>query len=240
MKKAILRANEGEVLPLMNQAELAAIKTMDQADDGKKKSSAWNFIIPIIVLATVTIITAEMLFGVLSAIVVCGLMYFPQRLMNFQEFCAAMLDGFKDMLGVIGIVYAAFVLRVFNDHLGLADYVIGLVKGNISAALLPAVCFIVLSALIFAAGNFWGMAAISFPVVIPMGLAADANMTLMAAAIVCATTFGATACFYGSEVSLTCSSTDVPNVAYAKTSLPIIAVSFVLTIVAFVIAGIVM
>ena len=220
----------------MRKAELRLTPAGESAGE-RKKSSALNFIIPLAVLAVVTIITKEMLYGVLSSIFVCAALYFPQKLVTFSEFCIAMLNGFKDMVGMLGIVYAAFILRVFNDTLGLADYVIGLVRGNVSAALLPAACFVVLSALFFAAGNFWGMAAISFPVVVPMGLAAGANMTLIASAVVCAATFGSTACFYGTEVSLICAATEIQNVDYAKTALPIIAVPFALAVIAFCAAG---
>ena len=243
MRKAVLRAEkEGVLLPggdpsadIVEQEMAAA--TQEENNNKKQKTSALNFIIPLIVLAAITMMTAEMLYGVMGAIIVCAIMYFVQRILTFSEFCTAMLDGFKDMLGVIGIVYAAFVLRTLNETLGLADYVIGAVRGNISTELLPAAVFVVMCALIYAAGNFWGMAAISFPVVIPIGLAADANMTLIASAVVCATSFGATACFYGSEVALTCSATKVSNIDYAKTSLPIIAIPTVLSVIAFAIAG---
>lgn len=239
MKKAITRAETlGQVLP--DSSFLLGNDTPVNSDSAactKRKTSALNFVIPLIVLATVTIVTEEMLFGVIVAILVCAIMYFPQRIITYAEFCIAMLEGFKDMIGVIGIVYAAFVLRTLNLKLGLADYVIGIVRGNISSELLPAAVFIVMCVLIYAAGNFWGMAAISFPVIIPIGLAADANMTLIASAVVCATAFGATACFYGSEVALTCSSTQIATTDYAKTSLPLIALPTVLAIIAFAVAG---
>ena len=111
------------------------------------------------------------------------------------------------------------------------------VQGNISPELLPAAVFVLLCGLIFAAGNFWGMVAISFPVVIPVALAAGADMTLIASAVVCASAFGATACFYGSEVCLTCAAIDIETVDYAKTSLPILAIPTGLSVVAFAIAG---
>lgn len=235
MKKAITRAREGQVIP-----DGADESNETPAEFTEKGSSAWNFVVPIVVLAVLTIITGEILNGILAALVVCAIMYFAQRLMNFTEFCIAMMDGFKDMIGVIGIVYAAFVLKTLNMHNGMADYIIGLVEGNVSPAVLPAVSFILMSCLVFAAGNFWGMVAISFPVIAPIGLAAGADMILMASSIVCGTAVGATACFYGSEVSLTCSVTNVPNITYAKTSFPLIAISFVLTIIAFLIAGFMM
>lgn len=238
MKLATQRADAGEVLPPLPPEELAEIKRQEDSETSEGKPvSFWNFLIPIIVLAILTIVTGEILYGVMCAIITCAILFFPQRLLTLQQFCGAMLDGFKDMIGVIGIVYAAFVLRTFNEELGLTDFVIGLVDGKISAGLLPAVVFIVIAALIFAAGNFWGMAAITFPVVVPMGVAVGADMTLLGAAIVCATTFGATACFYGSEVSLTCAAVNVPNMTYVKTAYPIIAVSAGLAFIAFVIAG---
>lgn len=241
MKLASQRAVAGEVLPPLPPEERMEIKRQEESEGVEGKPvSFWNFLIPIIVLAILTIVTGEILYGVICAILTCAILFFPQRLLTLQQFCGAMLDGFKDMIGVIGIVYAAFVLRTFNDTLGLTDFVIGLVDGRISAGLLPAVVFLVVAALIFAAGNFWGMAAITFPVVVPMGMAVGADMTLLGAAIVCATTFGATACFYGSEVSLTCAAVNVPNMTYVKTAYPFIAVSAGLAFIAFVIAGVIL
>lgn len=241
MKTAVLRAEAGQVLPDLPPEDLAEIKRQEESvKSGEKTVSFWNFIIPIIVLAVLTIVTGEILYGVIGAIIMCAILFFPQRLLTLSQFCGAMLDGFKDMLGVIGIVYAAFVLRTFNNELGLTNYVIGLVDGRISAALLPAVIFIVVAALIFAAGNFWGMAAITFPVVVPMAMSVGADMTLIGAAIICASTFGATACFYGSEVSLTCAAVNVPNMTYVKTAYPFIGVSAGLAVILFIIFGIIM
>lgn len=241
MKTALHRAEAGQVLPDLPPEELAEIKRQEEAGkSGEKAVSFWNFIIPIVILAAVTIVTEEILYGVICAIITCAILYFPQRLLTLNQFCGAMLEGFKDMLGVIGIVYAAFVLRTFNNELGLTNYVIGLVDGRISAALLPAVIFIVVAALIFAAGNFWGMAAITFPVVVPMAMSVGADMTLVGAAIVCASTFGATACFYGSEVSLTCAAVNVPNMTYVKTAYPFIGLSAGVAVIFFIIFGFIM
>lgn len=241
MKKAVLRAEGGEVLPPMPPEDLAEIKRQEEEAkaSNEKPVSFWNFLIPIIVLAVLTIVTGEILYGVICAIITCAILFFPQRLLTLQQFCGAMLEGFKDMIGVIGIVYVAVVLRIFNEKLGLTEFVIDFVDGRISAGLLPAVVFIIVAALCFAAGNFWGVAAITFPVIVPMGLAVGADMTLLGAAIVNGTIFGATACFYGAEVTLTCGAVNVPNMTYVKTAYPIIAIASGLSIIAFIIAGVI-
>ena len=231
MKKAEIRAETtGQVFPdsMLDaiRAEKAAVEK-EALDVGMKKGKAINFIIPMLVLAGVTMITAEILYGIFASLVVCAIMYFPQKIMTMNEFFDGMISGFKDMMGVIGIITAAFILREMNNGLGLPDYVIGLVRDSLDPRLLPIVVFIIVSALTFAAGNFWGMAAISFPVIIPIAMAMNVDPIMVSGAIISGTTFGSNACFYGSEVSLTCSSTQVQNQDYAKTALPIIAIPFI-------------
>ncbi|MCL2580437.1 MAG: hypothetical protein FWE32_10485 [Oscillospiraceae bacterium] len=212
--------------------------TTDQSIDPDEKYPHFaNFIVPIIVLAVVTVVTVEMLYGIMAALATCFIMYVSQKMITVHEFCTAMLNGFKDMIGVIGIVFAAFALRVFNEELGLAPFVISMVYDILNPAILPVAVFFLISVMIFAAGTFWGMAAISFPVIIPVAEAMGANIPLVAAALVCATAFAANACFYGAEVTLACSATDVRNTDYAKNALPIIAAPYIIAMIMFAIAG---
>jgi Na+/H+ antiporter NhaC len=157
--------------------------------------------------------------------------------MKGKEFLDAMMSGFKSMLGVVGIISAAFILREMNSGLGLPEFVIGIVKDSLNPSLLPVVVFIIVSALTFAAGNFWGMAAISFPVIIPIAFEMGVDPIIVSGAIISGTTFGSNACFYGSEVTLTCSSTEIQNQDYAKTALPIIIIPFVLSCILYTIFG---
>lgn len=238
MKKAELRAEStGQILPDsmigMVKAEREAAAEEEQGKAGK----AYNFLVPLVVLAVVTTITKEMLYGIFACFVVCALMYFPQRLLSFADFCNSMVSGFKDMLGVIGIISSAFILKQMNNALGLPAYVIGIVQDSLDPRLLPVVAFIVVGFLCFAAGNFWGMLAIAFPVIIPIAVALDANLILVSGAMISGCVFGSNACFYGSEVSLTCSTTQITNQDYAKTALPVIAIPTVIAIVLFVIFG---
>lgn len=238
MKKADLRALEtGQTLPDSTFA-LAQSKAVTAEQTAiQQKARAINFIIPMLILAVVTIITAEILYGVFAALICCGIMYAPQKLMTRNDFLSAMMSGFKDMMGVIGIITGAFILKEMNNGLGLPAFVLGVVEDSMDPALLPLVVFIIVSALTFAAGNFWGMAAIAWPVIAPIGFAMGADTLLVAGAIVSGTCFGSNACFYGSEVSLTCQVSEISNQDYAKTTLPIIAIPFVLACILYVIVG---
>lgn len=130
------------------------------------------------------------------------------------------LTGFKDMIGVLFIVTSAFILRDINSLLGMPEFVIGVAKTAISPQVLPVAAFLIVTLLAVAAGNFWGVCALSFPVIIPIAQALDTNVLLTAGAIISATAAGSHLCFFGAEATLACSSTGIENVRYAQTSVP--------------------
>ena len=235
MKQAELRAqNEGKVFPewyYENKEEVEELKNT------KKKCSAINFIIPMIVLCVVAIKTGDITLAVIIACVVTFIMLAVQRKMKLGEFCDCLIGGFQDMLYVTMLVLLAFELATFNDELGLTPYVINAVQPIMSPALLPVVAFLVVAALSFATGSFWGVAAISFPIILPLAVALGTNPFIAIGAVASATSFGSHACFYSDAVTVTCAATGIKNIDYAKTSIPLIMLPFALGIIAFTIVG---
>ncbi|MBR0599450.1 Na+/H+ antiporter NhaC family protein [Sinanaerobacter chloroacetimidivorans] len=209
-------------------------------EDETKASSAWNFIVPMIVLIAVAIYTADIVFAVIISVVVAFIMLFVQKLMTLGQFCDHIVGGFKDMLYVTMLVLAAFVLQDFNDALGLTPYVIESVAPILSPALFPAITFLVIAGLAFATGSFWGVAAISFPIILPLAVALNVNPFLAIGAVSAATAFGSHACFYSDAVTVTCAATGLKNMDYARTAIPLIGLPFILGIIAYLAVGIVM
>ncbi len=234
MKKAEQRVLEtGKVFPesyyLEETDELVATKA----------SSAWNFIIPMGVLVFFAIKTGDITFAVIIAVVVSFVMLFPQRKMTLGQFCDSFVNGFKDMLYVTMLVLAAFVLSNFNDALGLTPFVIESVTPIMSPTLFPVITFIVVALLSFATGSFWGVAAISFPIILPLSIAMGVSPFISIGCVAAATSFGSHACFYSDAVTVTCAATGIKNMDYARTSIPLIMVPFGLAIVAYLILGII-
>ncbi len=213
----------------------AVPKNSPQTDE--KKQRAVNFLLPIVLITIITIVTGEILYGVLICLVFCAILYLPQKLMTAGEYLNTILSGFKDMINVFFIVTSAFMLRDINALLGMPEYIIGAVKDGVSPELLPAAAFIIVSLLGFAAGNFWGICAISFPVIIPIAQALNCNLLLTAGAIISATTASSNACFYGAEATLACSAAQIENIRYAQTAIPLIVIPFILSIICYAAAG---
>jgi Na+/H+ antiporter NhaC len=102
------------------------------------------------------------------------------------------------------------------------------------------IAFIVVGALAFATGSFWGVAAISFPIILPLAKAMGVDLFLTIGVIAGATAFGSHACFYSDAVTVTAAATGIRNIDYAKTALPLICVGAVVSIIAYGIIGFVM
>ncbi len=234
MKAADERALSGKVMPEWYYAEEG--HDVEELESGKK--AHWiNFVLPMVLLIVVCIITGDITLSVILATVLTGIMLFVQKKLTLGGFCDSIVEGFKDMLYVTMLVLMAFVLQDLNDVLGLTPYVIETVQPFMSPALFPAITFLVVGALAFCTGSFWGVAAISFPIIIPLALALDVNVFLAIGAVAAATSFGSHACFYSDAVTVTAAATGIKNMDYAKTALPLIGVPFVLGLIAYLIIG---
>lgn len=235
MKKAEERTlATGKVFPEYHyeNLELETTKTT-------KASSAWNFIIPMVVLVIVAIYTGDIVLAVILSVVSSFITLFPQKLLTLGGLWDALVNGFKDMLYVTMLVLAAFILQDVNDALGLTPFVIDSVAPILSPTLFPVVTFLVIAMLAFATGSFWGVAAISFPIILPLAIALGVNPFVAIGTVAAATSFGSHACFYSDAVTVTCAAVGIKNMDYAKTAIPLIGVPFVLGLIAYLILGII-
>ncbi|HHY13984.1 MAG TPA: sodium:proton antiporter [Thermoanaerobacterales bacterium] len=241
MKEAEERTLEtGEVF-----SEISKEAFQDTADDedipvDPQKHRALNFLLPIILLAYLTIKTDDILLGLFAALGLCFLLYLPQRLMKFGEYFDSIIGGLTDMFPVLVLIILAYTIQEANSALGLTEYVISVTMDILNPALLPVIIFIVISFLAFTTGTFWGLAAISFPIVAPLAAAMNVDPFLCSGAVISAVAFGGHICLYSDTVILASASTRVTNVDYFKTSAPLVMVPFVLAVIIFLVLGFVM
>lgn len=226
MKKAYEALRKETPEPIQNQKQEEA------------KGNALNFLLPVILVTAITIATGEILYGTLACLVFCAVLYLPQKLMSAGAYLDTVMVGFKNMIGVLFIVTSAFILRDINNLLGMPEFVIGAAKAAMRPEILPVAAFLIVTVMAVAAGNFWGICAISFPVIIPIAQALGGNLLLTAGAIISATAAGSHICFFGSEATLACSAAEIENVRYAQTSIPLLIIPFALSTVLYLAAGI--
>lgn len=241
MKAAETRTLEtGEVLSEDSKAALIE-GLVDEEKLASKPHRAINFIIPIIVLVVFSVLLDDMVYALAITLILCLVLYLPQRLMTLMEFVESALKGITDMFGVLVMILVCYMLIDLNAVLGFNDFVAAVCQAAVPAKILPALIFAGIGMLSFTSGSFWGMAAITFPIVGTISAQMGLNPFLMSGAVISAIAFGGHICLYSDTVILTSAATKCTCSDYFRTSLPIVLIyPYALGIVAFLIAGIIM
>ena len=196
------------------------------------------FFLPIGALLFFTIMpSVDLLRGVILGIIVTLLQYSVLRVMPMTTLLDTCVDGVKSMLPVLAMLLALFVFVEANQAIGLTDYVIAGIEPYLSAALLPALMFIVISLVACTTGSNWGVIAIAMPVAFPLAEAFDVPMPLMIGALLSASCLGSHACFYSDSTILSAQGAGCKTHDHAITQLPYALIGAAGAATLFIVAG---
>ncbi len=241
IKKAYERVDAGGsvLCPAESSGSTSSIINMgEESDEDIRPSSPLNFFIPIIALIVVTIVCDNsVVHGIIAAIVIQFILYLAQRLMTLGEFMNTMFEGITSMAGLAFIICFAYILGSANDAMGFSTFVINGLSGTIPPALLPALAFIIIGAVAFAAASFWVLIVITVPIFVPLASSMGIDPAIIIAAIMSGVAFGSKFCFYSDAVFMTSAGTGVPNMTQIKAVAPYVLGSAALSAVAFLIVG---
>ncbi len=222
--------------------ETNAVKSMLEEKPRKEvpPGKAIDFLLPMGILIGVTIVTSDMLIAIISTLFACLFLFVPRKLMSFSRFSELFIQGFADMLPVLAILLASFLVKTACGEMDLSGYVISLVEPFLNGAVLPAVVFLILAALTFITSSFWGIEVIALPIVVPLAIALNGNILLVLSAVVSGGVFGSHACFYSDATVLSSATCEIDNLDHAITQAPYAVTGAVLSVIAYLIAGFVM
>lgn len=197
----------------------------------------WDFILPVGTLIALAIIGGELFLAVIAAIAVCFVIYIPRKKMSITQFCDLAMHGFCNMIPTVAIIFFAFVMQEAMTDIGIATYVINAVTPFMSAALFPAITFIIVALLNFSTGSVWGIPAIVVPIILPLALSIGANPLVVMGAVVSGATLGSHACFYSDATVLTSSCCKMENMDHALSQLPYALIAAGVSVVGYLICG---
>ena len=236
MKKAYKRVEEtGKVY-----SDASRKYNHDDRKGYEEEGNIWNFVIPMGVLVAIAIATSNLLLAVVVSLIVCFVLYVPQKVVALDDFFNLVVRGFADMLPILILLVIAFVLQKVTEGMGMTDFIISVAKPLLWGPVFPAIAFVLVAALTFTTGSLWGMSAVVAPIVFPLGAAISANPILIMAAIISGGAFGSHACFYTDATLLSSQSAGIDNMEHALTQLPYVIIASVLSVVGFLICGFVM
>ncbi len=218
----------------------ASKKYNHEENNPDAEGNVWNFLIPMLVLVVIGVATLDILLAIVTALLVCLVLYVPRKQMDMEEFFNLTVSGFTDMMGIFFMLVAAFTLKEVCDLLHLTQFLVAVAQPILSPHLFPAVSFLLLGVLAFVTGSNWGMSAVVTPILLPMCAALGANPVLTMAAIVSGGTFGSHACFYTDATILSANSAGISNMEHAMSQLPYTMIAAILSLLGYFVAGYVM
>ncbi len=234
MKAAEIRAQSGELIPPNSDAIALEIPSPSRENQQK----LIDFLLPITTLIGATVFfEIDALKGVITAVGVTVLFYHWRGVLPFAPAMAGVFEGFKTMLYALAIIVMSFVLKEVNDQLGLTTFVIEQVSPWMNKAFLPVIAFVSLALITFSTGSFWGVYAISLPIIIPLAQSMEVDLWLAIGAVISAGAFGSHACFYGDATVLSASATGCNNMAHVTTQLPYALLAGGISIVIYLVLG---
>lgn len=111
-----------------------------------------------------------LLWGSLAGVLVAIALSVVQRIMSLKDSVGALIGGIQATLLAFLVLILAWSLGQVTEVLGAAEYLSGLLSGNLPVALLPAFIFIMAATIAFATGTSWATMAILIPLVIPLSV----------------------------------------------------------------------
>ncbi len=239
IKKAYERVEAGG--PVLVEEKAGANLVNIEIDENVKPSSPFNFIVPIVVLIVVMLLSNnDVIHGIFAALVVQAVMYIAQKILTLTEFMGSLFEGIASMASLAVVICFAYMLGAANDAMGFSSYVIGGMTKTISPAFLPAITFVVVGFVAFAAASFWVLILITTPIFIPLSISMGVDPAIVVAAIMSGVAFGSKFCFYSDAVFMTSAGTGVSNMTQIKAVAPYVLGSAVLAALFYLIAGFVM
>lgn len=228
-------------LPLMHNAPsvdlaMAGI-SRDYPPENTNEGNILDFVIPIGVLIGVTIYTGDMMVSIILALASCMILYLPREKMTFTRYVELFFAGFADILPVLGILLASFMIKTACSEMGLSEYVINLCVPYMNSSTLAAIIFVVIAVLTFVTSSFWGIEAVAVSIVVPLAIALNANVLLALGAVVSGGVFGSHACFYSDATVLSSATCEIDNMSHAVSQFPYALISAVLATAGFLVFG---
>lgn len=241
MKKAYIRAKEGDIFP--EGVQKPQIDTFDEqiaatTQEEKRGAKLRDFLIPMAVLvAGIAITRGDLIIGIFIALISQAVLYLGQRVISFDEFMDGFFEGIKSMIPLSFIIIFAFILNNANGVLGFSEYIISIAKPYLIGGVIPAITFLVVGFLAFTASCFWPLVALTVPIFIPLAQIFNVNIYLTIGAIVSGVTFGSHCCFYSDAVLMTSTSAQIRPMDQIVAILPYTLIGAAISTIIYLILG---
>lgn len=130
-----------------------------------------------------------MLVALFISLLGTSLLYFFQGY-SLEKLTNDVIEGGNGIMPTLAILVLAWPLSKISQDLGLGELVKETLAGSVSSLWIPVSVFLVSAIITYFIGSSWGAQALVMPVAIPLAIAGDANVAIIAAAVITGGTYG--------------------------------------------------
>lgn len=179
----------------------------------------------------------SILYATLLATLVAYLQLLATRDWDHLRLVKTGFEGMGDLLPLVAIVLLALALGASLGELGTGDYIAGLVRGNLPVMLIPAMLFIAGGLISFSTGTSWGTFAILVPIGMPLALGLELPPSLLLAAILGGGVFGDHCSPISDTTAVSAIASGCDLLEHVRTQLPYAVVAGIISVILYVLAG---
>lgn len=134
--------------------------------------------------------STSVLWSVLLAIVVAGVLSIAQKILSAHEVINLTLKGMGGLIPLAILMNFAFAIGDTSKALGTGIYVASLAKSALEPSIVAPLLFLTSSFIAFSTGTSWGTFAIMMPIAVPTAALMGVNLPLCVAAVLSGGVFG--------------------------------------------------
>lgn len=239
--------------PYWPEAQLA--KAAIEVTEEGKKAKASMMIVPLIVLFVCifglliphgfpvkpvkgSVLRTALCTGYFLGAMACIILIVKNKVKTKAEAFKMYMDGCKEIVFILMILVLAWSLGSVCKKVGTASYIVNLAQGTLPSAIVPALIFLIGSAISFATGSSWGTFAILMPLAIPMASALGAPMYATIGAVLSGGLFGDHCSPISDTTLLSSMGASCDHIDHVKTQLPYAMTVALASVIAYFVAGI--
>ncbi len=182
--------------------------------------------------------SSSIFYAVLVTLVFMFVYYIATKVMSVESYFKELKTGAGNMVGIGAILLLAFSLGEVTVEMKTGPYLASMVEGMLNPSYLAGLIFIVAALISFSTGTSWGTFSIMIPIALPMAAILNADLPLVIAAVISGGVFGDHCSPISDTTIISSMAADCDHIEHVRTQLPYAMLSGVISLVLFMVFGI--
>ncbi len=181
--------------------------------------------------------STSVLWSVITAITVSGILSIAQRILTLHEIMDYTLKGIGGLIPLAILMVFAFSIGDTCRVLGTGTYVASVADKFLNPNFVAPVIFVTSMFISFSTGTSWGTFAIMIPIAVPMAQVMDINLSLAVASVLSGSVFGDHCSPISDTTIISSMASASDHIDHVRTQLPYALTAASIAIILFTISG---